>query len=99
MVDEATDMTPCGRGEKAVDMMHMRPVLRCGLVHADVALEPSIVPFLQSHQVVMDLGCQVDPGMQRPEPCGAIQKRLRQLPAVLGEVGIRYTLAWGDSVR
>jgi hypothetical protein len=32
-VDEATDMTPFGRGEKAVDMVHMRPVLRCGLVH------------------------------------------------------------------
>jgi hypothetical protein len=33
MVDEATHMTPFGGWEKAVNMVHMRTVLLCGLVH------------------------------------------------------------------
>src|SRR5215831_7756466 len=33
MVDEATHMTPFGGWEKAVNMVYMRTVLLCGLVH------------------------------------------------------------------
>src|SRR2546428_8415829 len=48
-------------------------------VVTDVAFEAPIVAFLHGNQVIVDIGCQVDPGMQMSQPPRAIELKDKEI--------------------
>src|SRR5262249_33670842 len=69
-------LTPVSKARHGLQARHMPFQTKI----ADVAFETSIVAFLHGNQVVRDLGCQVNPGVQMAEPLATIELKDKGTP-------------------